>query len=71
MEISDKELRKMLNEAWDNGSRRKDQWFRGLCLDLKSARYQDVTRIIKAAQAVDWSKLSKPDNVEKTDDGKV
>jgi len=27
----------------------------------QSARYRDVSKIIEAAKAVDWSKLNKPD----------
>lgn len=67
MHLSDKEwkeLRKLLNQAWDDAC-----WWRNLFIlspsksIRMSRRYRDVSKIIEAAKAVDWSKLSEPDKI--------
>ncbi len=62
-EESIRELRRMLNAAWDKGEE-----FGGLEDYYKPTRpdrrYRDVSKIIREAKRVDWTKLNQPDNVE-------
>lgn len=72
MQLTDYEwigIRKLLNKAWDKGKWRTvwHRWKRRNKSAEQSLRYRDVSKIIKTAKAVDWSKLNKPDNVEGND----
>ncbi len=58
MEVSDKELRKMLNKAWTARENHHISWCSSKAT-RNSARYRDVSRIIKKA-AKRGSTPSKP-----------
>jgi hypothetical protein len=64
MKVSPKKMRKLLNAAWDDGVRWRDDWTHAYLKNDKSKRYRDVSRILEEAEKVDWSRLSKPDNVK-------
>lgn len=65
MQISDKELRKMLNKAWDKGVYIKRRpVFKWLGKVHTDQRYRDVSKILKEAVAVDWTKINTPNNEE-------
>ncbi len=61
------EMRKLLNKAWTARENHHIAWDSSKAT-RNSARYRDVSKIIKEAQAVDWAKLNKPDKVEETND---
>lgn len=70
MNLTTKELRNLLNKAWDKGSIDEyevygwNEKYSCHAEAMRSRRYRNVKKIIKEAEAVDWGRLSKPDNVE-------
>ncbi len=50
MEITKPELRKMLNKAWNGGVRWRDEWTHAYLKNDSSARYRDVSKILKEAE---------------------
>ncbi len=47
-EVTTKELRKMLNKAWDMG--KMAEWYFNTTNSIQPKRYRDVSKIIKEAE---------------------